>query len=115
MARQDPPRRRRVPVLAPEHPVRKGSLPEGTVPSLALTRRPLFLTCCSQRVFLLTVLLTISPRRDCAQRVAVEINACLMQNKILVAFKEFWRCMCTFVDLFLHLHTYSDQVAVKFQ
>lgn len=98
----------------PEHPVRKGSLPEGTVPSLRGVNQETFFNLLFTACFL-TVLLTISPCRDCAQQVAVEINACLMQNKILVAFKEFWRLMCTFVDLFLHLHTYSDQVSVKFQ
>lgn len=41
---------------------------------------------------------------DFGQCVAVHINACFMQeNMVLVAFKEFWHCMCIFVDLLLDL------------
>lgn len=53
---------------------------------------------------------------DSGQHVAVEINACFMQNKnTIVAFKEFWHCMCIFVELLLDLLTYFNQVSVKFK
>lgn len=49
--------------------------------------------------------LSLLVETDFGQRVAVNINACFMQDKnmVLVAFKELWHCMCVFVELLLDL------------
>lgn len=76
-------------------PVLKGLSKKGS----PLNQKTSFCTC-SQMIFLPTW--AVSSRRDgLGQPVAVDINACFMQNKnvILVTFKEFWHCMYIFVEI----------------
>lgn len=68
-----------------------------------LTRKPLFLPIVHNWVSY-CIGPSLLVETDFGQCVAVHINACFMQeNMVLVAFKEFWHCMCIFVDLLLDL------------
>lgn len=70
--------------------------------SFTLTRKPLFFNLLFTTRFLIDCIgPSLLVETDFGQHVAVDINACFMQNKnmILVAFKEFWHCMCIFVEL----------------
>lgn len=80
---------------------------KGTVPSFTLTRRPLFFfyLLFTTSFLIYCIGLSLLVETDFGQHVAVDTNACFMQNKnmISVAFKEFWHCMCIFVELLLDL------------
>lgn len=87
-------------------PGAEGLLQKGTDPSFTLTRKPLFFKPMFTTSFLTDRdRLSLLVETDFGQRVAVDINACFMEDKNMVsaARKEPWHRMCVFVELLLDL------------
>lgn len=70
---------------------------KGTIPSFTLTGNLFFYLLFTTSFLIDCIGLSLLVETDFGQH----INACFMQNTntLLVAFKEFWHCMCIFVEV----------------